>query len=448
MKLFFQILYRFYRFSSWVKYKVPRRFTPTGLGVLGAAGLCTLMVPDTDNNLSYQAFSFLLCLLLIPAAFCFYFRAQLAVERALPRFGTVGAKLRYPVRLRNLGQRPQTALSLLEELRDPRPTFAEWYGVQVADQKQIRSFRFSNRRRTSPFKIAKVQEAQVPLLAAGHEVETQVELVPLRRGVLRFKGVTLGRPDPLGIVRAFLKFSLPQAIVILPKRYALPPVALPGSMKYQQGGIALAANIGQSEEFVSLRDYRNGDPLRHIHWRSWAKAGKPVVKEFEDEFFVRHALVLDTFTDHPSSEVFEEAVSVAASFACTISTQESLLDLLFVGLESFCFTAGRGLGGADQMLEVLASVRPCPNTPFKKLEPLVLNHLKLVSGVICVLLDWDEPRQGFVEKLDSFGVPALVLVVAAPGTAKAMSRAGDSGRRKNFHVLETGRIQEDLAKLR
>ena len=44
-------------------------------------------------------------------------------------------------------------------------------------------------------------------------------------------------------------------------------------MRYQEGGVALAANIGRSEEFVALRakTYRHGDPLRHIHWRIWAK---------------------------------------------------------------------------------------------------------------------------------------------------------------------------------
>jgi len=110
-------------------------------------------------------------------------------------------------------------------------------------------------------------------------------------------------------------------------------------MRYQEGGVALAANVGRSDEFVALREYRRGDPLRHIHWRSWAKTGKPIVKEFEDEFFVRHALVLDTFDGEPNSEVLEEAVSVAASFACTVLTQESLLDLLFVGNQSYCFTA-------------------------------------------------------------------------------------------------------------
>ncbi len=181
----------------------------------------------------------------------------------------------------------------------------------------------------------------------------------MRRGVVQLASVTIARPDPLGIYRALRKQPLPQSVVVLPKRYALPPIALPGGMKYQQGGVAMAAHIGQSEEFVSLREYRRGDPPRHIHWRSWAKAGKPIVKEFEDEFFVRHALVLDTFTPRPHSDVFEEAVSVAASFACTVLTQESLLDLLFVGPEAYCFTAGRGLAHADQMLEILASVQPC-----------------------------------------------------------------------------------------
>ena len=134
--------------------------------------------------------------------------------------------------------------------------------------------------------------------------------------MLRFVGVTLARPDPLGLFRALVNQPAPQSALILPKRYPLPPIALPGAMKYQQGGVALASNVGRSEEFVALREYRRGDPWRHIHWRSWAKTGKPIVKEFEDEFFVRHALVLDTFTDQPHEDQFEEAVSVAASFAC------------------------------------------------------------------------------------------------------------------------------------
>jgi uncharacterized protein (DUF58 family) len=247
------------------------------------------------------------------------------------------------------------------------------------------------------------------------------------------------------LFRSFVKIRSPQSVLILPKRYPLGPVALPGSKQYQPGGIAFAAHVGQSDEFVSLRDYRHGDPWRHIHWRSWARAGKPVVKEFEDEFFVRHALVLDTFMPIPEPDLFEEAVSVAASFACTVRTQESLLDLLFVGPESYCFTAGRGLADADQMLEILASVRACSDQSFKKLEHLVLNHASVVSGCICVLLAWDEPRQEFVRKLKALKLPVLVLVLVHAGEKLEPGAMADAPER--FHILEAGKIEQELAAL-
>jgi uncharacterized protein (DUF58 family) len=218
-------------------------------------------------------------------------------------------------------------------------------------------------------------------------------------------------------------------------------------MKYQEGGVALASNVGQSEEFVALRDYRRGDPLRHIHWRSWAKTGKPIVKEFEDEFFVRHALVLDTFNDQSHSEAFEEAVSVAASFACTIQTQESLLDLLFVGAEAYCFTAGRGLAQVDQMLEILASVQMCSAKPFQTLESLVLNHTNVVSGCICVLLAWDEKRRRFVEKLKASGVPVLVVVVVLSAPDRPFEPGPMRDELEHFHTLVAGQIEQGLTKL-
>ena len=171
------------------------------------------------------------------------------------------------------------------------------------------------------------------------------------------------------------------------------------------------------------------------------------MKEFEDEFFVRHALVLDTFTARPQSELFEEAVSVAASFACTVLTQESLLDLLFVGAEAYCFTAGRGLAHADQMLEILGSVQPCYQQPFATLERAVLEHTNVVSGCICVLLEWDELRQRFVEKLKMLGLPVLVLVVRPAGETAPLNPGPLSDSPASLHSLEVGRIEQQLATL-
>ena len=446
MNFLLRPFYRVHRLGLGLRQWCLSRFTPAGLAVLCALVAATVLGPDTDNNVAYQALALLLGLMVVATMCIWTFRGSFSAQRLLPRFGTAGCPLSYTVQVRNLTAKNQAGLMLVEELADSWPSFEDWRAAHAAERKRLRSFRFSGRQRSNLFKAATVKEVVVPTATPQEEVEVRLQLTPLRRGALQFKAVRLARPDPLGLVRSFAKVPLQQRTLILPRRYPLPPLSFPGTLKYQDGGVALASNVGQSEEFVALRDYRHGDPLRHIHWRTWAKAGKPVVKEFEDEFFVRHALVLDTFTTDPNSEVFEEAVSVAASFACAIQTQESLLDLLFVGPQSYRFTTGRGLAHTEQMLEILASVRPCDNQSFGALEHLVLNHIAAVSGCLCVFLTWDKPRREFVEKIKRLNIPLLVLVLVEPGGA-ALEPGPMSDDPGKFRVLELGRIEQDLAKL-
>jgi uncharacterized protein (DUF58 family) len=443
----YQPFYWSYRFASSLWYWLRRRFTLAGLCVLGSFIVAGATGADVENTVLYQAFSLLLALLLLALANSFFFRATFSATRSLPRLGTAGQPLRYHVQIKNLTAKTQAGLTLIEEVADPRPAFQEWSAFQRAEGRRVRPFRVAQGRRRNPFRPAMLKETDVPPLAANGETEVHLEILPLRRGILRVTGLTLARTDPLGIFRAFSRVAAPQTTLILPKRYSLPPIALPGALRYQEGGVALAANIGRSDEFVALREYRHGDPLRHIHWRSWAKVGKPVVKEFEDEFFVRHALVLDTFDDEPNSERLEEVVSVAASFACTVLTQESLLDLLFVGNQSYCFTAGRGLGHVNQMLEILASVKNCSDKQFESLEQLVLNHVAAVSGCICVLQFWDAKRQNLISKLRTLDIPLLVLIVVQPG-GKKLDAGPLRDEPENFHVLEIGHIGEALGKLK
>jgi uncharacterized protein (DUF58 family) len=447
MNALWRIFFRIHRSFSWLRYRITRRFTRAGLVMLAALVVSAAMGVDMDSTVAYQSFALILSLLAASACFGWLFRPRFSAVRQLPRFGTVGMPFEYTVVVSNHSRQIQKGLSLIEDMADTRPKFPEWKARQLAEQKSVRSMRIARRQRSNPFKPAVIKEAAVPRLAPNGEVEVRLEVTPLRRGVLRYRGLTLARSDPLGLFRALAGFRLPDTALILPKRYALPPLALPGVMKYQEGGVALASSVGQSEEFVALREYRRGDPLRHIHWRSWAKTGKPIVKEFADEFFVRHALVLDTFGDHPYSEVFEEAVSVAASFACTIQTQESLLDLLFVGAEAYCFTAGRGLAHADQMLEILASVPVCTEKSFQTLESLVLNHASVVSGCICVLLAWDATRRNFVEKLKAMGVPVLVVVILPSTPNEPLERGPMRDEPDRFHTLFLGQIDEGLARI-
>ena len=436
-----RLAYRLYRWVSSLNHWAKRRLTPGGWILLVGLILTGGMATDTEQSLGYQAFTLLLCLTVTALVVAPFFRLRFSAERLLPKFGSAGQPLRYRVSIRNRTGQAQAGLQVLDDLADPRPTYDEFRAVTLA-AKRRRTVRWSNApdiRRVRPIK-----PQPLPPLPPHGESAVEMELVPLKRGVLHFRTVTVARPDPFMLFRAFRQVKQPGTITILPKRYPLPPIALPGAQQYQHGGVALAAAIGESEEFVSLRDYRPGDPLRRIHWRSWAKTGRPVVKEFQDEFFVRHALILDTFTEPDDVAVFEEAVSVAASFACTIDTQESLLDLLFVGPQAFSFTIGRGVAHVDQMLELLASVQTCSDHPFTALAQLVLEHASAVSGCICIFLAWDEPRRNLIRKLGTLGVPVLVLVVQEKGAPPFQRGTGDP---ESLHLLEVGKIEEGLAKI-
>jgi hypothetical protein len=433
-----RFLYRFYLFCASITHWLQRRLTAGGWLVVSGLALTAGFGADPERAVAYQAFSLLLALMAIAIFFAPFFRNRFTIQRILPRFGSVGQPLVYSIRIGNQSRKKQAGLSLQENIANPPISFHEFLGPAITHK----SFQLS--RQPIIFGPAILKETVVPDVLPKSEASVPAQIIPMKRGSLRFTGVTVTRPDPFNLFRGFIKVPAPQSVLVLPRRYHLPPVPLPGYRKYQLGGVALAMSIGESEEFVSLRDYHRGDPLRHIHWKSWAKVGKPIVREFEDEFFVRHALLLDTFAR--PGEIFEEAVSVAASFAATIDTQESLLDLMFIGPEAYCFTAGRGVAHSDQMLEILASVQPCHNKSFADLQNLVVQHSSILSGCVCVFMAWDAPRQELVRRLLSFGLPLLVLVLAEPGGKKLDPgpMAKDPGA---LITIELGKIQEGLNKM-
>jgi uncharacterized protein (DUF58 family) len=349
----------------------------------------------------------------------------------------------YAVWVRNRDGKAARGLTLIEEVEDPRPTFKEYHEASgLPGQNWLERATGYGRwlKLVALKRIGAEETTALPEIAHGRRCEIPLQLVPMRRGILRLSALTVSRPDALGLFNALARHEAPQAVLVLPKRYPAPRLDLSGNRRYQPGGVAMSSRTGDSQEFMALRDYRPGDPLRRIHWKSWAKTGKPVVKDYEDEYFVRHALVLDTFAAPGAEEAFEDAVSVAASFACSLLTQESLLDLLFVGDKSYCFTAGRGLGGPESLLEVLACAQVCADKPFSELGRSVAQRREVLSACLCVLVGFNEERRELVRRLRSLGVTVAVAVIA-----EASALSDEICLKEGLHRLEPGKIAEGLA---
>ena len=202
-------------------------------------------------------------------------------------------------------------------------------------------------------------------------------------------------------------------------------------------------SVGDSSEFMSLREYRQGDALNQIHWKSFARHGKLIVKEYQDEYFVRRALLLDTDVGELDRDSFEAAVSVAASLAISERQNEALLDLMFVGREPYRFTTGRGIDHMPHLQEILAAVQPSDSQSFARLKQAVIAHVQQCSSLVCVLLHWDKERQLFFQSLTAQAIPLAVFLIHDGSLKKELLE----NKPEHFYLIDSHQLAEDLAGL-
>ena len=153
---------------------------------------------------------------------------------------------------------------------------------------------------------------RLPRLAPGREASGAFDVPAYRRGVLTVGPALARRSDPLGLYRRSMSWAPPVELLVRPRMVALEGVTL-GTTQDLDG--APSDQVSMSDlAFHAMREYVRGDDLRHVHWRSSARAGQLHVRQYHDSRRSR-ALVLvdDDAGAYPGPDAFELAVSVAAS---------------------------------------------------------------------------------------------------------------------------------------
>ncbi|MCM8757094.1 MAG: DUF58 domain-containing protein, partial [Candidatus Omnitrophica bacterium] len=190
---------------------------------------------------------------------------------------------------------------------------------------------------------------------------------------------------------------------------------LPLSQRHQPGGLAFGSHCGDSPEYVGNREYRPGDPARRIDFRSWARLARPVVKEYQEEYYSRVGLVLDTFIGPRQSAKremeLEAAISLTAAIAEVVCQGESVVDLFAAGSTLHTFRAGRSIGQVQHILDILACLEGSYFCPFEKILPSLTEEYQGMSAVIFVFLRWDEIRRQLVQRArEGQSVSRVILV--------------------------------------
>ena len=155
-------------------------------------------------------------------------------------------------------------------------------------------------------------ELAVPSLARGGESVQQFAIPALRRGTVRVGPVRTIRADPIGLVRREYVWTEPLELFIHPRTIGIPSLST-GLVRDLEG--SPTKELTSSDvSFHALREYQRGDERRYIHWKSTAKTGTPMVRQFEQTRRSHLIIALSLASiDYASDDEFELAVSVAGS---------------------------------------------------------------------------------------------------------------------------------------
>jgi uncharacterized protein (DUF58 family) len=217
----------------------------------------------------------------------------------------------------------------------------------------------------------------VPGIPGGDRERLSYEVRAAARGRYSIGPLAVRLADPFGLAQVTNELAGSTDVIVHPRVEALTAPGLGGELA-SAAATKVRYLFSQGDEFYTTREYRDGDDLRKVHWRSSAKKGQLMIRQEERPWQARAVIAIDlrlaAHRGQGGRASFERAVSAAASIALRLG--RSGYDIALVADDG---SQVRPAGLADQataVLDFLASVEP---TSTPSLVPMA-NRLARTAG--------------------------------------------------------------------
>lgn len=277
-----------------------------------------------------------------------------------------------------------------------------------------------------------------------------------RRGLYGIGPAEIVSTDPLGLLRFRRVVGLESEILAYPETRRFGELAAGGFE--ESGGRATPTSRG--EELSGLREYRPGDDWRFIHWKSVARTGEVVVKEFDPDVPQRYSVVLDLADygasigpgvgEKPEDEELEDAVRAAASTVSRLEEAGLSYRLLLTDRTAASTEFGSGGDSYHAALRLLATAEAdgrigtgealAGEAAGKSLGESVILIQRGAPGLETAdTADTQDSSEGFqdaVRGLASRGVSVFVVLLAAHTYASRRPYQGTRDAGSEERVLD------------
>ena len=234
-----------------------------------------------------------------------------------------------------------------------------------------------------------------------------------RRGLYEFGPAEIRTADPFGLLRFVRRLEERPEIMVYPQVFELHGFPLRG--RSAEAG-ARDSFKRRGDEFSDLREYRHGDDRRHIHWKSVARTGELIVKEFAHESPRRHAVVLDLYHGlgvHVSEVEVEHAVSAAGSVLRYLAREGLPFRLLCADEDRTASPFGDDEAAYWWAMGLLATARADGGTRFGDFlaEKVREKREELGEGVVLVTRSLGDEFVKSVQELRATGLSVVVVAL-------------------------------------
>ncbi len=219
-------------------------------------------------------------------------------------------------------------------------------------------FGVKNMKRLFPSYLIQLKD-EAPFMSGGFltyvgprgEGITVVDAVFPKRGPFTLGSVTVSTSFPFGLFTKGMKRGIDEDVLVLPRIREVDPEDF--DLRGLEGDLVLSKS-GHGGEPWGITEYFPGDNPRHIHWRSSAKRGNIMKKEFAEESERKITIRLVISEAHSEDEI-EYKIEAAASVAARFIRGDYAVGMILGG--EFIKPA-RGMGQLEKILEALALFRP------------------------------------------------------------------------------------------
>ncbi|TQJ30564.1 DUF58 domain-containing protein [Microbacterium sp. SLBN-146] len=273
-------------------------------------------------------------------------------------------------------------------------------------------------------------------LPAGETAEELFAIPTQRRGVLKVGPVSVVRGDPLGAFERVHRRDQPVDLFVHPRTVLFDGQSL-GFLRDLEG--LPATDLSRDDvSFHALREYQPGDDLRHVHWKSTARIGEMMVRQYEETRRSHFVIALSrSAADYRNADEFELAISAAGSIGLRALRDSQRVEVRVQGRE---LPAATG----KQFLDSLSAVehsRPRQGG-IVELSGVVAATLPTASVVVLVAGSAVEAATLRIACARlPFGARALAIVAEA-GATPSLRRIGDAD------VITIGALDQLPAALR